>query len=232
MTKPGYLADVTPFLHESHFTEHLIQENCIAEGELTEWVLRTGMLFGARHIWWGDRGTRAAPHEGLDLCLYSDRQGEIHRLREGTRIPALADGVVVRLLEDFLGRTVVMERRLPEGARFYVIYGHTVPRAGLDVGQAVRAGEVVATLADASKSRTSALPHLHTSLGWTRGAVPADSLDWDTIPEVLTLLDPLPAIDWPYRTRAACDNHHSAHRSEPDDPTDHVCPTPPCKDDL
>jgi murein DD-endopeptidase MepM/ murein hydrolase activator NlpD len=210
MVKPSDLANAVPVLKRSRFTEHLVRENHLSGGDLAEWVFWPGMLYGAQDMWWGDRGPRAAPHEGLDLCLYSDRLGGIHRLHEGTRIPALVGGVVVRMLDDFLGRTVVVERPLPGGARFYAIYGHTVPRAGLDLGQAVRAGEVVATLADASRSRTNALPHLHISLGWTRGAIPVDRLDWGTIPVVLALLDPLPAIDWPYGVRAECDGRTAA----------------------
>jgi murein DD-endopeptidase MepM/ murein hydrolase activator NlpD len=189
-------------LEETRFTECLIRENGLQERDFGEWAFYPGMLFAALTKWWGDRGMRDAPHEGLDLCLYRDRRQVIHRLGQGTRIPAMYDGIVVRMLDDFLGRSVVMAHRFPgdNRVRFYTMYGHTIPCSGLRVGQVVRKGQIVARLSDATKSRTNALPHLHISLGWTPNAISYDQLDWGSIPHVLTLLDPLQLIAWPYRT--------------------------------
>jgi murein DD-endopeptidase MepM/ murein hydrolase activator NlpD len=190
---------IADLLSRSRFTEHLVRENGLADDRLAHWILRPGMLSGAPVKWWGDGGKRIAPHEGLDLCFYRDQAHEIHRLHPGTRIPAMYDGTVVRVLDDFLGRTVVIAHSLPEGdGAFYTIYGHIVPREGLDVDRSVREGEFVARLTDASRSRDNALPHLHVSLGWTRDAIAHHNLDWETIPHVLNLLDPLPALGGRY----------------------------------
>ena len=134
-----------------------------------------------------------------DLLAYLDGQGIVRRLDERTRIPAMYDGVVVRTCDDFLGRSIVMEHPLPAGGVIYSMYGHTVPRSGLQVGQVVRAGDVVAHLADATRSRTGVLPHLHVSLGWAPRALAPDRFAWETIAETLTLLDPLQALDGPTR---------------------------------
>jgi murein DD-endopeptidase MepM/ murein hydrolase activator NlpD len=136
---------------------------------------------------------------GVDLCLYQDRQGNVRRLDENTCIPAMYDGVLVRMCDDFLGRSIMMEHHLSEGGAFYTMYGHTVPQPGLQVGQAVREGEIVARLAGVARSATSVLPHLHVSLGWAPCAIAPERLDWETIAETLTLLDPLQAMDDPFR---------------------------------
>jgi hypothetical protein len=40
---------------------------------------------------------------------------------------------------------------------------------------------------------------LHVSLGWAPCAIAHDRLDWETIAETLTLLDPLQAMDGPFQ---------------------------------
>ena len=101
----------------------------------------------------------------------------------------------MRLCDDFLGRSVMIERDLPGEGKLYVLYGHTAPRTDLVVGQRVREGEVVATLAPLPAHKTRILPHLHISLGWAPGAVSPDQLDWERIPGVLTLLDPVQVLN-------------------------------------
>ena len=133
----------------------------------------------------------------MDLCLYQDGQGEVCRLYEQARLPAMYDGAVVRLCDDFLGRSVMMEHDLPGGGKLYVMYGHTVPRPDLEAGQSVWEGEAVAYLAPLPPHKTGLLPHLHISLGWAPGAVAYDQLEWERIPDVLTLLDPMQALDRP-----------------------------------
>jgi murein DD-endopeptidase MepM/ murein hydrolase activator NlpD len=145
--------------------------------------------------WWTDGGQRERPHEGIDLCLYLDCQGELRRLQEGAQLPAMYGGTVVRLCDDFLGRSVMIECDLSDRAKWYLMYGHTSPQLDIKVGQTVQEGEVVARLAPLPPHKSYILPHLHVSLGWAPGAVPPDQLDWETIPDVLTLCDPARVLD-------------------------------------
>jgi hypothetical protein len=184
-------------LPATNFTERLIRENGLDERDLIQWAFAPGMAFGSTVKWWGDEGQRERPHEGVDLCLHRDRQGDLRRLREGARLPAMYGGTVVRLCDDFLGRSVMIERDLPGQAKLYVMYGHTVPRPNLQVGQSVLEGEVVAYLAPLPAHKTGILPHLHVSLGWASGPVAYDGLDWERIPDLVTLLDPVQALDRP-----------------------------------
>jgi hypothetical protein len=187
---------------KTRFTEWLIRENGLDERGLKEWIFCSGMLFHAVAKWWGDKGLRSRPHEGLDLFLYRDRKGRIARLDEKTRIPVMFDGVVVSVINDFLGKSVIVEHLLPDRdpGRVCTIYGHTHPHNDLHVGWGVQQGDIIATLADPGQSGFNMMPHLHISLGWIAKPVSYDRLNWDTIGAsgMLTLLNPLDVITWPH----------------------------------
>jgi hypothetical protein len=184
---------------ETRFAEHFITVNGLDRRDFQEWILYPGMLFQASRMWWGERGMRPAPHEGLDLCLYRDWQGRVHRLDERYKIPVLYDGVVVGIIGDFLGQSVIVKHDIGAtvGGGFCTIYGHTVPGGDICVGEAVQQGEVIASVADASRSRSAAVPHLHISVGLASQVISYSGLTWETIgnPDTMTLVDPLPFID-------------------------------------
>ena len=194
----------TPYLTNTRFTEFLIRENGLDKSGFEGWIFCPGMLFNAIDKWWGDQGKRDKPHEGLDLCLYRDRGDMILRLGEKIKIPVIYDGVVVGIISDFLGKSVIIEHLLPncDNRRFCTIYGHTIPDRGLHIGKIVKQGDIIATLADSSKSKADIFPHLHISLGWTSKAISYDRLDWGKIgaQNTLTLLDPLQVINCNYLT--------------------------------
>ncbi|MBW1780941.1 MAG: hypothetical protein JRL30_09405, partial [Deltaproteobacteria bacterium] len=98
-----------PSLKKTRFTEILIRENGLNEPGFKEWIFHPGMLFHATGKWWGDKALRHRPHEGLDLLLYRDQQDKIVSLDKKTRIPVMFDGVVVSIIHDFLGRSVIVE---------------------------------------------------------------------------------------------------------------------------
>ncbi|MFO7970928.1 MAG: M23 family metallopeptidase [Desulfobacterales bacterium] len=189
----------TRSLRNSRFTEFLIRKNALDQGGFNGWVFCPGMLFNSTDKWWGDQGKRDKPHEGLDLCLYKDREDTILRLGEKAKVPAIYDGTVVGIVDDFLGKSVIIEHLISDcdNNRLCSIYGHTLPADTLYVGKIVKQGDVIATLADSSMSKTGIIPHLHISLGWISNEISYDRLDWENIgdPDMLTLLDPLRVID-------------------------------------
>jgi hypothetical protein len=187
-------------LAETTFTQRLIQENELVANDFSRWVFVPGMAFGSTIKWWGDEGQRERPHEGVDLCLYEDRQGKLHRLPEQTRLPAICGGRVVRTCDDFLGRSIMIEDDLRDGGKLYAMYGHTVPRPDLEVGQIVREGDIIAYLAPLPPHKTDILPHLHVSLGWAPGTVPPEQLDWERIPDLLDLIDPVQVLNGGHAT--------------------------------
>lgn len=193
----------TQSLNKTRFTEYLIRENALDKNGFKEWIFCPGMLFNATDKWWGKQGKRDKPHEGLDLCLYIDQQGKMRRLDEKIKIPVIYDGTVVGIVNDFLGKSVIIEHGLTnsDNNRLCTIYGHTNPHKNLQVGRMLKEGDIIATLADLRNSKVKTLSHLHISFGWASKFISYDKLDWETIgaPNTLTLMDPLYVIGWYYR---------------------------------
>jgi len=188
---------------KTRFTQWLIRENGLDEPGLKEWVFCPGMVFRAECKWWGDKGPRNTPHEGLDMFLYRDRQGRLAHLDEKTMIPVMFDGVVVSIIDDFLGSSVIVEHAFPDSdtERVCTIYGHVNPLKNLHIGWGLKQGDIMGTLADPGQTGFNLMPHLHISVGWASKPISYDRLNWDTIGSsgALTLLDPLDIINWQYQ---------------------------------
>jgi murein DD-endopeptidase MepM/ murein hydrolase activator NlpD len=180
----------------SRFTEFLVSENGLHVKGFDAWAFMPGMLFSASAKWWGDRGARTLPHEGVDFRLYTDRRGRVLHLDGGTKIPVMYDGIIVRIMEDFLGKSVVVAHgpSTANATPFLTIYGHTAPLANLAVGAAVEAGEIIATIAPAGASEGAVPPHLHISVGTLSGLVSCDRLEWKNMNDALIMSDPLALI--------------------------------------
>jgi murein DD-endopeptidase MepM/ murein hydrolase activator NlpD len=150
------------------------------------------MLFGSGQKWWGDRGKRSSYHEGLDLFLYGSNSGQILRIDEKTEIPAIYGGTVVRVLDDFLGKSLFIEH----GNGLITAFGHTRPLKGIKIGSRVKEGDLIATIAETSDPKTNILPHLHITAGWISGDLEHETLDWEIISnsEMIRLVDPLDII--------------------------------------
>jgi len=197
-------------LKDGRFGEMLIKANDLDGGEFEEWIFCHGMLFNSPDKWWGDHGRRDFPHEGIDLCLYKDRSQRICRLDENSRIPVLHDGVVRAMFKDYLGQAVIVEHGKSAAAGGFIsFYAHTKPRIGIEVGRTVKAGEIIATIADTRHSKANILPHLHLSIGIPSASFSYEGLVWNTIrkPDMMTLLDPLSVLDGPYRALEAGHHH-------------------------
>jgi murein DD-endopeptidase MepM/ murein hydrolase activator NlpD len=188
-------------LAKTRFTARLIEANGIDPDDFKCWVFCPAMLFGAPDKWWGDYGRRDFPHEGLDFCLYRDAADHLRRLDENTRIPVMHDGRVRALFNDYLGQAVVIEHdripAIPEKA--ISIYAHTKPRDGILPGVKVRAGDIIASIADTGRSKTNILPHLHFSFGRPSPDIVYEPFVWNQMrdPGLVTLNNPQSLVDWP-----------------------------------
>ena len=140
------------------------------------------------------RNNGDAMHEGLDIrCLQRDRHGE-----PTDPVMATADGTVVYFntrpsLSNY-GKYVVI-RHVIEGIEIYSLYAHLSEiQPGLQIGQAVKAGEVIATMGRTSKPRkriAKERAHVHFELNlfvnddfaaWFKRASPGqrnDHGDWN-----------------------------------------------------
>jgi len=136
---------------------------------------------------------RARPHEGIDLCFYRGVADNIFQIDERATVPAMYDGIVVKIIDDFIGKTIIMKHSFPdidEGI-FLTLYGHTVPAKDLAMGKSMKADEIIATLAP-FKGLTAPVPHLHLTLARSPGSIFLDTLDWTNIgnPDIVHLIDP------------------------------------------
>jgi murein DD-endopeptidase MepM/ murein hydrolase activator NlpD len=194
--------DISQYLTRSQFTDLLIKNNSFMDNLFKEWIFYPGMLFGSVDKWWV-KSKRDKPHEGLDLCFYSNHSDEILRLNEGTNIPVMFDGIIAGIIDDFLGKSIIFEHNISGGSKsgFCSIYGHVIPDKNICVGSIVKQGDVIAALADAEKSKAKIFPHLHITLGYTREGILYDNLDWTAIsdPKIFTLIDPIKIIGNDYR---------------------------------
>ncbi len=208
-SKKSLNLDTIKTLHfkKSRFTEMLIEENALDQNGFECWIFCHGMLFNSPDKWWGDHGLRDYPHEGIDLCLYKDRANRIRRLNEKTRIPVIQDGVVKAIFKDYLGKAIIIEHEHAGSdiGRFISFYAHTNPRPEIEGGVIVKEGNIIATFADTGDSKANIIPHLHFSLGIPSRSFSYDGFVWNTIrnPGIITLLDPMPIIDWPYQEPGA-----------------------------
>lgn len=187
------------YLTKSRFTELLVNNNPAGINKFREWLIYPAMLFGSTDKWWIS-GKRDNPHEGLDLCFYADQSDKILRIKEGTNIPAIFDGTVAWIIDDFLGKSIIIEHNI-SGSAFYSIFGHVIPASGIASGSTVKQGDIIAALADTHRSKTKVFPHLHITLGYTSEHVSCDKVNWTAIsdPKIFTLLDPLRIIGSEYR---------------------------------
>jgi len=193
------------YLKKTSFPEALVGVNALKRRGFHEWLFCPSMLFQSMDTWWGDQRKRDNPHEGLDLFLYSDKQGRTHRLDSETKIPAMYDGEVVRILGDFLGKTIIMRHGAlsNEEGELFTIFGHTEPAENVFEGKTSKEGEVIASLSSLAQAKSGIEAHLHISLGLLSPSVSYEHLDWQMIrdPDYMVLLDPLQIPGWQYQLR-------------------------------
>jgi murein DD-endopeptidase MepM/ murein hydrolase activator NlpD len=188
---------------KTNFSERLLECNGLREAGFDRWAFHPGMLFRAREKWWGDRGTRPSPHEGIDLCLYTNEPGHLLKLDESTRIPVMFDGEVTKIEKDYLGQSVYVSHGTDDGhgRRLWTMYGHMRPSDHIKPGERVRQGDIIASLTEKRGKTTGPRPHLHLTMAWVSQERAFRELNWETLhdPGIAILLDPLNAMDCPYR---------------------------------
>ena len=186
----------------TRFMQHLIEYNNLDELGFEEWVFHPGMLFDSTDRWWGDWGNRDKPHEGLDLCLYRDRCGENHSLDEKIKVPVIYGGKVVRVIDDYIGKSVFVGHDIcdSKGNQLYTVYGHIEPQNEVSRGKTLIEGDIIATITDTRGKKVEISPHLHISIAWIPECLPYEKLNWKSMgdSEIVTLLNPLKVFDCKY----------------------------------
>ena len=184
---------------KSLFCQYLVALNRPHLDNFQKWLFLPGMLFNSLEKWWGNHGTRPAPHEGLDLCRFEEVSGDTKILDRHTKIPAAFAGEIVKIAPDFLGQSIFIRHAIFDGRgrQLYSAYGHTQPADNLQVGSQVAAGAALATLAGSANPKLAVLPHVHLTFAWMPQDLDLTGLNWDNIgknPDI-TLIDPLAVLE-------------------------------------
>ncbi len=171
-------------------TELLIENNHVRLSQFSRWIFCRGMLFKSHVKWWGDRGLRAQPHEGLDLCFYMNQGSQCRLIDNAILIPACYSGLVVNIARDFMGSSIFFLTEI-SGGIFCWAYGHLNPNSDIVTGKMINKGDIVGRLAE--KWRPGAPPpHLHLSIGIPFADI-SSGLDWNVFGDERSfyLMDPL-----------------------------------------
>ncbi len=182
---------------QSCFAEAFVKHNRLDNALFSAFSFDPCMLFGSRHEWWAERRKRRSPHEGIDICCFLDQAGRENSLPAGSKVPTAFVGKVIRIVEDYLGKSVFIEHDIYEhGYRLVTIYAHIVTEAELEPGVYVNEGDVIGRIADTLQRKSSSPPHLHLSAAWFAPGVSEEDLSWETISyqKDIKLIDPLKLI--------------------------------------
>jgi hypothetical protein len=180
------------------FGERLARWNGLGAAGFAAWEFLPGMKFAERVAWWRDSAERTGAHEGLDICRYWTGDGGRLSLGAGARVPAVCQGEVVAIVDDFLGRSVFVAHgvRDGDGRRLHTVYGHVDPRPGLVPGSLIGDEDLVGTIADPAARGKRVPPHLHITVALISSEGSPEKLDWDALRDRgrVLLLDPLPIV--------------------------------------
>lgn len=164
-------------LPASRFTTAFTSLNWESAPDFSSWSFRSGMKFGDFSKWWDEGNQRPSPHEGLDLAAYLDSTENRHSLRPGIYIPPLFDGKVLNIIDDFLGKTIIVQHRYKsdQGLRLLSFTAHILPSHALSPGSKVSTRE---PLGEIAPGNNKCPPHLHISTAWVSPAFDVAGFSW------------------------------------------------------
>jgi hypothetical protein len=159
---------------------HQWLEQLTKECGFERWIFHSGMLFGDHAEWWASRDRRRTIHEGIDFAEGLAPDGKIKSIPEGTQVRAIADGEIVSVLDDFLGKTVVV-RHSPltneNGEIFHTLYSH-IQIAAESVGS-ISKGGLLGRAGNSTNARTPA--HLHLTGAWIPKSIRSSEISMEHI---------------------------------------------------
>lgn len=162
---------------KSNFTDNLLSLNHLNDFGFKTWLIKPGTVFADPDKWWIDQESRPALHEGLDLTIFIDNKNNERRLTENTTVPPLYRGQLVNIIDDFLGKTVIVDHGIinRKGSRLHGLYAHILPTTKLEIGAVINEDEGVGTIA---KGNHICPAHLHISTVWISREFPVERLSW------------------------------------------------------
>ena len=154
--------------------------NGLKNGQNVQWLFHCGMLFSTKNKWWGDFKFRHTDHEGIDITYFRTYPGDLQVFDNSIKIPAMDDGIIVNICDDFIGQTLVVEHEnVPSSNRQILFaYAHIIPEKRLKTGWIIKKREVIARVCDTYKN-PQLPPHFHFSCFEISQQVLPEHLNWN-----------------------------------------------------
>lgn len=180
----------------SSFTETFVSLNCPEASAFFRWYFQPGMLFQDNMCWWKS-ARRLRYHEGVDFCGYRAGLGDGEKRVGNDLVPTLYDGVVVKIDDDFLGKTVwnIHESIRCDNLILFSALGHIAPEKALKEGDSLNRDQIVGRIAP-RKDGSSLAMHLHLSVFWAPSFFRVERLCWQKLQSIreIQLFDPLSIV--------------------------------------
>ena len=166
----------------SDYLETISQVNNLSglgDDQKVQWLFCCGMLFSSMDKWWGDFKYRHSAHEGIDITYYSTHPEKMHCFDDSIKVPAMEDGAILNICDDFLGQTLVVEyeNSISSSKRILFVYAHIIPEKDLKIGHIIQNKQVIARVCDTYKNPLLP-PHLHFSCFEISKKVLPKHLNW------------------------------------------------------
>jgi hypothetical protein len=147
-----------------------------------QWLFHCGMLFQSKNIWWDDfKKQRSTTHEGIDISYYSHQNSDkIHCFDDCIQVPAMDDGIVLNICDDFLGKSIVIRHQEIDSYNRQVlyVYAHILPAKDLTPGFQIKKNSVIAKVCNTYKN-PKLPPHLHFSCFEITSDILSEHLNWN-----------------------------------------------------
>ena len=151
-----------------------------AKASKVQWLFHCGMLFSSRDKWWGDFKYRHSVHEGIDIGFYKTSSNTIHCFDNSIKVPAMDDGIILNICDDFLAQTLVIKYKdcVSFSRQILFVYAHIIPEKGLKPGHIVTTNDLIAKISNTYKN-PQLPPHLHFSCFEISRDIKPEHLNWD-----------------------------------------------------
>jgi murein DD-endopeptidase MepM/ murein hydrolase activator NlpD len=156
------------------------------------WIFDRGMLFGDCIEWWGDCSRRRTVHEGIDFAKGCRPGSGISCIPEGIAVRSIADGEAVTMLDDFIGKTVVVRHpsiTRPNGDVFHTLLSHIQPL--ITKMGSITKGQVIGKVGKLTNVRVPA--HLHLTGAWFPESLAPNEM---TIEHIHPAFDPVALVNF------------------------------------
>jgi len=152
----------------------------LENGRKVQWLFYCGMLLSSKDKWWGNFKLRQSAHEGIDITYYRTYPDEIQNFDDSIKIPAMDDGIILNICDDFLAQTLVVEHEnsMLFNRRTLFVYAHIIPEKNLKTGHIIKKQDVIARVSDTYKN-PQLPPHLHFSCFEVLKKVQPEYLNWN-----------------------------------------------------